>query len=120
MPKQTPEDSLQGTPRESTSAEPGTSQSYIKKGSEIALGALGVRSHVFATNEERQISSITNQLVHTQLDKVELKLRFLDTMEKNLELEKKALQKEQEELFIQRLALAKHSTTCLLYTSRCV
>lgn len=82
-----------------------------KEGSEIALASLGVRSHVFATNEERQLNAIANEMVEVQLAKTEVKLKFLDRIEKALELDKKALQRQQEDTLVQRLALAKHSRT---------
>lgn len=80
-----------------------------KEGSEIALASLGVRSHIFATNEERQLNAIAHEMVEVQLAKSEVKLRLLDKIEKALELEKKALQRQQEDTLVQRLALAKHS-----------
>ncbi|QLL30383.1 hypothetical protein HG536_0A02000 [Torulaspora globosa] len=81
----------------------------LKEASEIALSSLGARSHVFATNEERQINAIASELVEVQLAKAELKLKFLTKIERALELERKSLQRQQEDTLIQRLALSKHS-----------
>lgn len=95
-----------------TSEEPGKeaiSEDTVKDGSEIALASLGVRSHVFATSEERQMNMISNQLVNVQLQKIETKLKLLGKIEESLELEKKSLQRQQEDVLVQRLALAKHS-----------
>lgn len=81
----------------------------LKEASEIALSSLGTRSHVFATNEERQINAISHELVEVQLAKSELKLQYLNKIERALELEKKTLQRQQEDTLVQRLALSKHS-----------
>lgn len=88
-----------------------SSAEETKEGSEIALASLGVRSHIFATNEERQLNAIANELVEVQLAKTEVKLKFLDKIEKALELDKKALQRQQEDALVKRLAFAKHSRT---------
>ncbi|CCE61350.1 hypothetical protein TPHA_0A02680 [Tetrapisispora phaffii CBS 4417] len=81
----------------------------VNEGSEIALASVGIRSHIFKTHEERKLNSISNQLIASQLEKVDMKLKLLDNIEKSLELEKKALQVQQEEIFLQKLSLAKHS-----------
>lgn len=86
-------------------------QNDAKEGSEIAVASLGVRSHVFATSEERQMNAIAHELVKVQLKKVEVKLNLLTKIEKALELEKKAIQRQQEDVLVQRLALAKHSNS---------
>ncbi|QLQ77949.1 hypothetical protein HG537_0A01960 [Torulaspora globosa] len=81
----------------------------LKDASEIAISSLGARSHVFATNEERQINAITNELVEIQLAKAELKLKYLTKIERALELERKKIQRQQEDTLIHRLTLSKHS-----------
>ncbi|AAS52550.2 AEL135Cp [Eremothecium gossypii ATCC 10895] len=85
----------------------------VKDASEIAVASLGARAHVFANNEERALNAVTNELVHTQLRKVDLKLKLLDTMEKSLEVERKALQKQQEEVFLQRFSFSKYAINVL-------
>ncbi|AET41410.1 Swi3p Ecym_8116 [Eremothecium cymbalariae DBVPG len=90
-----------------------TIASTVKEATEVAVSTLGFRSHVFASNEERQINSITNELINTQLKKVDLKLKLLDTMEKSLEMERKALQKQQEEVFVQKFSFSRHVANML-------
>lgn len=99
--------------KEDNNASSSTSQSppppTIKEASQLAIASLGVRSHVFANNEERQMTSIAHQMAQIQLQKVEVKLKFLDQIEKSLELEKKTLQRQQEDVLIQRISLTKHT-----------
>ncbi|CEP64427.1 Swi3p LALA0_S11e03862g [Lachancea lanzarotensis] len=110
-------DSIKPDSEKETSPEAG---SYIKEGSELALATLGARSHVFATNEERHMNALANEMIQLQLKKVGLKLQVLATMEKSLEMEKKAIQKQQEDTFIQRLSLAKHSNAINAKLQQCL
>lgn len=85
----------------------------VKDGTEVALATLGLRSHVFATNQEKLMNRTTNDLINTQLTKVDLKLKALDTMEKSLELERKAVHRKQEDVFIQRLSFTKYANSLM-------
>lgn len=88
-------------------------KSTVKDGTEVALATLGLRSHVFATNQERLMNKTTNEMITKQINKIDLKLKTLDTMEKSLELERKSIQKRQEDVFIQRLSLTKHANSVM-------
>jgi len=81
----------------------------VKEGSEIAIASLGVRSHVFANNEERQMNKLANQMIQIQLEKLETKLKIFDKLERSLEFDKKKLERKQEEFLVQRLTFAKSS-----------
>ncbi|SMN19428.1 hypothetical protein, no similarity [Maudiozyma saulgeensis] len=81
----------------------------VKEGSEIAISSLGVRSHVFANNEERQMNKLANQMIQIQLEKLETKLKIFDKLERSLEFDKKKLERKQEEFLVQRLTFAKSS-----------
>lgn len=69
------------------------------------FGIVGARSHLFASYEEREMNKLSATIVNQQLAKVDLKLEKVEEMEKNYELERQFLAKQQEELFIDRLAL---------------
>ncbi|AMD20349.1 HDL395Cp [Eremothecium sinecaudum] len=99
----------QAEPKQEENQQDETIGSAVKEATEVAISTIGVRSHVFANNEERQLNAIANELVTTQMKKVELKLKLLDTMEKSLEIERKTLLKQQEEVFIQKFSFAKHA-----------
>ncbi|CCH42967.1 SWI/SNF complex subunit SWI3 [Wickerhamomyces ciferrii] len=81
----------------------------IEESAKIALSTVGVRGHVFKTNEEIEMNKLTNVIVNTQLRKIELKTSQLNSIEKELDLEKKILQKQQEDLFLDRLSFTKNS-----------
>ncbi|SCU99580.1 LAME_0G03950g1_1 [Lachancea meyersii CBS 8951] len=95
-------------------------ENYVKEGSELALATLGARSHVFATNEERHMNALANEMNQIQMQKVNLKLQLLSTLEKSLEMEKKVIQKQQEDTLIQRLSLAKHSNSVNAKLQQCL
>lgn len=82
----------------------------LQESAKIALSTVGVRSHIFKTNEEIEMNKLTNVIVNTQLSKLELKLSKLESVEKELDLEKRILQKQQEELFTDRLSFSKTSS----------
>lgn len=79
----------------------------LKEVSKIAFSIIGSKSHIFKRNEEIEMNKLTNIIVNTQLNKIDLKLKKLETVEENLVLEKKSIQQEKEELFLDRLSFAK-------------
>jgi len=85
----------------------------VEESAKIALSTIGARSHVFKTNEEIEMNKLTNVIVNTQLNKFELKMSKLESIEKELDLEKKILQRQQEELFLDRLSFSKTSSSVL-------
>lgn len=72
-----------------------------------SLGIIGARSHLFATYEEREMNNISSSIVNHTLSKIDLKLAKVDELEKIYERERKNLIKQQEDVFLDRLALAK-------------
>ena len=79
----------------------------IKDASSNTFGIVGARSHLFANYEERELNKLTNTIVNNQISKLDLKLNKVDELEKVYEKERKHLAKQQEEVFIDRLALTK-------------
>lgn len=93
---------------------------HIKEGSEIAISSLGFRSHIFANNEERQMNFLTNELIRLQMEKLDMKLNHLKKLEKFMELERKTLEKQQENLLIQRLNFNQNSSKIVNVLSKCL
>lgn len=71
------------------------------------LGVLGARLHLFATYEEREMNKHAATIVKDELAKIETKLAKVDELQTIYERERKNLQRQQEEVFIDRIALAK-------------
>ncbi|CAI4034258.1 hypothetical protein SMKI_10G0430 [Saccharomyces mikatae IFO 1815] len=92
----------------------------VKEGSEIAISSLGFRSHVFANNEERQMNFLTNELMRLQMEKLDMKLNHLRKLEKFMELERKTLERQQENLLIQRLNFNQNSNKIVNVLTQCL
>ncbi|CAI4061388.1 hypothetical protein N7582_001881 [Saccharomyces uvarum] len=92
----------------------------VKEGSEIALSSLGLRSHVFATHEERQMNLLTNELIRLQMEKLDAKLNHLKKIESFMELERKTLERQQENLLIQRLNFNQNSNKIVNVLTKCL
>lgn len=91
-----------------------------KEGSEIALASLGVRSGIYANNEEKHLHALSHKLVQVQIQKLEAKLELLNRMEKTFDLEKKLLEKQQETLLMQRLQAVKNAKSVADITSKII
>ncbi|EJS43209.1 swi3p [Saccharomyces arboricola H-6] len=92
----------------------------VKEGSEIAISSLGLRSHVFATHEERQMNFLTNELIRLQMEKLDTKLNHLKKLESFMELERKTLERQQENLLIQRLNFNQNSNKIVNVLTKCL
>ncbi|KAI5958263.1 SWI3 [Candida theae] len=71
------------------------------------FGIVGARSHLFANYEEREMHKISASIVNQELSKVETKLAKIEELEKIYERERQNLARQQEENFVDRLALTK-------------
>ncbi|KAK9447090.1 SWIRM domain-containing protein [Limtongia smithiae] len=80
------------------------SHSTVKKAASIALGAAAARAHLLATDEEREMSRLVNELVNLQCRKLELKLAKFSELEQVLEAEKREIEQARQQLFLDRLA----------------
>lgn len=81
------------------------SEPNLQAVSEVALGAMAARSQVLSTNTERLMYSQFTKLVQLQLQKIDTKLSKFAKLERNLEIERRELEKDREDLFLSRLSL---------------
>ncbi|CAH2353076.1 hypothetical protein CLIB1423_09S02256 [[Candida] railenensis] len=79
----------------------------LAEASANTFGIVGARGHLFANYEEREMNKLSSIIVNQQLAKVDLKLKKVEELEKTFEKERQFLAKQQEEVFIDRLALSK-------------
>ncbi|KAI5969378.1 ssr2 [Candida margitis] len=87
----------------------GHKQHNSAEGEAIAttFGIVGARSHLFANYEEREMHKISASIINHELSKVETKLAKIEELEKIYERERQNLARQQEENFVDRLALTK-------------
>lgn len=69
------------------------------------FGSVGARSHLFANYEEREMLRITTTILNQELNKIGVKMKKIDELEKIYQREKQNLAQQQSEIFIDRLAL---------------
>jgi SWI/SNF complex subunit SWI3 len=113
--EETTETSLENTDASKTEKNPADVKNgidteeddYIKDAVVNTLGILGARSHLFATYEEREMNNLSATIVNHELSKIDLKLSKVEELEKIYERERKNLAKQQEDAFLDRLALSR-------------
>lgn len=96
-------DSSSSSPSDGPAAMP--KHETLADASATTFGIMGARSHLFANYEEREMNRLAGAIVEQQLSKIDIKLSKVDELEKTLERERQFIEKQQEELFIDRLAL---------------
>ncbi|EDK37366.2 hypothetical protein PGUG_01464 [Meyerozyma guilliermondii ATCC 6260] len=87
------------------------STDVVRDAAVAAFGIVGARSHLFATYEDREMHKLAHSIINQQLTKVDLKLQKLAELEKMYEKERKLLAKQQQEVFLDRLAFTRSTTT---------
>lgn len=95
-----------------TSSDDNTPQIELaRKAATAAYGITGARSHLFATYEDREMHKLAHSIINQQLTKVDLKLQELAELENIYEKERKLLAKQQQEIFLDRLAFTRSTTS---------
>ncbi|CAG8495686.1 7288_t:CDS:2 [Ambispora gerdemannii] len=72
-----------------------------------ALGTAAVKAKALAEYEEREIQRLVNTVIESQLKKMELKLQQFEELEEILEEEKRELEIQRNQLYVERLNLRK-------------
>ncbi|KAJ1650667.1 SWI/SNF and RSC complex subunit Ssr2 [Dispira simplex] len=98
-------------PVNGTATSPAFSKTTITKASMAALGAAAAKAQVLAEHEERQIRSLVQQAIESQLKKLELKMREFEELEafvrtQQAELENERLKLVQERWQVRKTLLA--------------
>ncbi|KAJ1982582.1 SWI/SNF and RSC complex subunit Ssr2 [Dimargaris xerosporica] len=101
---------------EPTSADDQASldHSSVTRAAMAALGAAAAKAHTLATYEERQIQSLVQQAVETQLKKLELKMREFEELEAYVQSQQQELERERLKLVQERLQLRKAASAALV------
>jgi SWI/SNF related-matrix-associated actin-dependent regulator of chromatin subfamily C len=81
----------------------------VEKAVATAFGSAAAKAYTLATHEELEMQKATRALIETQLKKMELKLQHFQEMEAVLEMERKELEHERHQLYLDRLEL-KHGS----------
>ncbi|KAF8930298.1 hypothetical protein BGZ58_008332 [Dissophora ornata] len=96
-----------GLSSKSDSEIAGVPRSTLEKAGAAALGSAAAKAKVLADNEEREVKKLVTQVVEAQLKKMEMKLQQFDELESVLEIEKRELERQRQQLYLDRLAMKK-------------
>jgi SWI/SNF related-matrix-associated actin-dependent regulator of chromatin subfamily C len=77
----------------------------MQKAASAATGAAAVKSKVLADFEEREIQRLLNSVIELQLKKMELKMSQFEDLEQILEHEKKEIERQRQQLYLDRINL---------------
>ncbi|KAG0362978.1 hypothetical protein BC939DRAFT_414631 [Gamsiella multidivaricata] len=83
------------------------SRSTLQEAGAAALGSAAAKAKTLADNEEREVKKLVTQVVEAQLKKMELKLQQFEELESVLEIEKRELERQRQQLYLDRLAMKK-------------
>ena len=86
---------------------PNSRSNLLENASTAVLGLVGARSHLFANYEEREMQRLTNTILNQELNKLDVKMKKVGELEKIFERERKNLAQQQNEVFVDRLALTR-------------
>lgn len=83
------------------------SSDLLGEAATAVLGSVGARSHLFANYEEREMQRITSTILNQELNKIGVKIKKINELEKIYQRERQNLAQQQSEIFIDRLALTR-------------
>lgn len=104
-------DDLSDILKEDFVEEERSSIEVVREAATTTLASVAARSHLFATYEEREMQKITQTIINQELNKLEVKLGKAKKLEKVFEKERRNLEQQQSEVFMDRLALTKSTVT---------
>lgn len=81
----------------------------IKDAAVNSFGIIGAKSHMFATFEEREMNRAFMNILQNELKVVGLKLKKLKSLEKEYDMERRRLSRENDDLFLEKLSLFKYT-----------
>ncbi|KAG0337496.1 hypothetical protein BG004_007618 [Podila humilis] len=85
----------------------GIPRSTLEKAAAAALGSAAAKAKTLADYEEREIQRLVTVVVELQLKKLELKLQQFEELESVMDIEKRELERQRQQLYLDRLAMKK-------------
>ncbi|SGY60895.1 BQ5605_C007g04500 [Microbotryum silenes-dioicae] len=84
-----------------------TAPSNLAKASAVALSSAAVKAHSLAMTEDASLHQLVTSVVEAQVQKLQLKLQHFEQLERLLEVEKRAVEAAKQQLFEERMDLAR-------------
>jgi SWI/SNF related-matrix-associated actin-dependent regulator of chromatin subfamily C len=82
----------------------------LERAATTALSAAAAKAHVLATQDDRELERLVRELVDAQVKKLELKMAHFDELESILEAERREVEQARQQLYDERLEVAKQWT----------
>lgn len=79
----------------------------LEKAALVALGSAAAKAHALALEEDASLHSLVTSIVDAQTRKLDLKLKHFDELESLLELERRAMEQQKQELFHEKAKMQK-------------
>ncbi|KAF8940045.1 hypothetical protein EDD21DRAFT_336620 [Dissophora ornata] len=98
---------INGTSESKLDEIAGIPRSTLEKAAAAALGSAAAKAKTLADYEEREIQRLVTVVVEMQLKKLELKLQQFEELESVLDIEKRELERQRQQLYLDRLAMKK-------------
>ncbi|KAF5103181.1 hypothetical protein DV451_001624 [Geotrichum candidum] len=100
-------DKKDDTPKESTDDAANEESKFVENASKVAFGSIAARAEVIKDQVTREMYTNLFKIVSLQTAKNEAKMKKFNQLEHVLDIEKRELEREREEIFLDRLALNK-------------
>ncbi|GAA5994935.1 hypothetical protein JCM5350_005668 [Sporobolomyces pararoseus] len=82
-------------------------RSNLQKAALVALGSAAAKAHVLALEEDASLHSLVTSIVDAQTRKLDLKLKHFDELESLLEMERRAMEQQKQEMFNEKAKMQK-------------
>lgn len=79
----------------------------IEKAAAIALGSAAAKAHLLALEEDSSLHTLVTSLVEAQVRKLELKMAHFEEIESLLEVERRGLEQEKQQLYEEKMKVAR-------------
>ena len=98
------EDTKNGDSEDKSTSDP---RSNLQKAALVALGSAAAKAHVLALEEDASLHSLVTSIVDAQVRKLDLKLKHFDELESLLELERRSMEQQKQEMFSEKAKMQK-------------
>jgi len=98
------EDTKNGDLEDKSTSDP---RSNLQKAALVALGSAAAKAHALALEEDASLHSLVTSIVDAQVRKLDLKLKHFDELESLLELERRSMEQQKQEMFSEKAKMQK-------------
>ncbi|GAA6020616.1 hypothetical protein JCM11491_001117 [Sporobolomyces phaffii] len=82
-------------------------RSNLEKAALVALGSAAAKAHALALEEDASLHSLVTSIVDAQVRKLDLKLKHFDELESLLEMDRRAIEQQKQEMFDEKAKMHK-------------